>query len=92
VQTKGWYKVNITLKEIRELKGFSQEEVASDLGISVSYLSLLENGKRRMSIENAQKLANKLGVTLEKIFFAYNVCRMSTTQKNHKNHIEKRMV
>ncbi len=58
----------------------SQKKVAKSLGISKSYLSLLENGKRRMSLDLASEMANLYGVTVEEILKAYNVCKESTIQ------------
>ena len=45
------------LKEAREYRGFSQEEVAKCLGISRSAISLIETGARRLDILELKKLA-----------------------------------
>ena len=36
------------LREARKLKGWNQQQAAQRLGVSQTYLSLLEKGKRRM--------------------------------------------
>lgn len=45
------------LREIREYAGYSQEEVASHLGISRSAVSLIETGSRRVDAIELSKLA-----------------------------------
>lgn len=77
-----------TLAQLRGNK--SQSDIAKTLGISKCYLSLLENGKRRMSLDIAQKLASIYGVTIDEIYNAYKVCIMST--KNDKNELEMKAV
>lgn len=56
-----------SLKELRLERGKRLWEVAEALGISLSYASLLENGKRGLSLMTAVKLAKVYNVTLETI-------------------------
>jgi transcriptional regulator with XRE-family HTH domain len=58
-----------TLGEIRRAKGLTQREVASQTGLTVNYLSLLENGQRGPSMDVVNKLANALRVPAEFILF-----------------------
>ncbi|MBK3797895.1 helix-turn-helix domain-containing protein [Azospirillum brasilense] len=50
------------LKEIREARGLSQEQVAEMAGTSQPQIYKLEKGLRRMTLDWAQKLAPALGV------------------------------
>jgi XRE family transcriptional regulator, fatty acid utilization regulator len=50
------------LIRLREHRKLTQEELARDLGISASYLSLLENGKRPATRRVLRTLANYLRV------------------------------
>ncbi len=50
------------LKEVRELKNFGQEEVAKEIGITRSTLSLIECGKAKVTIQRAAMLFEVLGV------------------------------
>jgi transcriptional regulator with XRE-family HTH domain len=53
----------------RAKRKLSQRELADRAGISVSYLSLLERGKRDPPLSTLQKIASGLGVPLEILFF-----------------------
>src|SRR5206468_11046139 len=46
------------LREAREYLGFSQEEVATYLGVSRSALSLIETGQRKVDALELKKLAS----------------------------------
>ncbi len=50
------------LYRLRTTRGLSQQHLARTLGLSPSYLSLLERGKRPETIEVARRLANWLGI------------------------------
>ncbi len=68
------------METLVQLRGkMTQAEVAKKLNISKSYLSLIEKGKRRLSLELANEMAKLYGVTLEKIYCAYDVNRTLTT-------------
>jgi len=49
------------IKSQRKVKGLSQNEVASQLGISRQYYNSIENGRRTPSVELAKKIAVLLG-------------------------------
>lgn len=66
----------MTLRERRDAAGLTQEQVAEMLGISASYYSLLENCKRRMSLEMAKNLARILQCSLDDVCQAYEACRL----------------
>lgn len=50
------------LREQRERKGWTQEQAAGRLGVSQTYLSLLENGRRPVSKSLAQRLERRFAV------------------------------
>lgn len=50
------------LRDERERKGWTQEQAAARLGVSQTYLSLLENGRRPVSVRLARKLERKFAV------------------------------
>lgn len=57
-----------TIGVARKLKGLRQADVAAELEVSVSLLSMMENGKREVPLERLQRLAEVLGVPLLFIF------------------------
>jgi transcriptional regulator with XRE-family HTH domain len=50
------------LRELRHLKGVSQEQLALQCGLDRSYVGQIERGERNLSLENIHKLANALKV------------------------------
>jgi len=52
------------IKQIREDKGITQDELARVLGVTSSNISQIENGDRGLNVKKADKLAQALGVTL----------------------------
>ena len=55
------------LREIRELVGISQTELARRGGVRQGTLSNIEHGRHGVSPELARKLANALGCSLDAI-------------------------
>jgi transcriptional regulator with XRE-family HTH domain len=51
-----------TIRELRERKGLTQQQLADQLKVTVAYLSRLENGHRGISIPNLNALAEILAV------------------------------
>ncbi|MGK8249863.1 helix-turn-helix domain-containing protein [Moraxella lacunata] len=52
------------IKDIRETKGFTQEEIANALEISPSGYSKIERGETRISIDRLQQIADILEVNI----------------------------
>lgn len=52
------------IKEKREEKKLTQQEVAQSIGITRNYLSDIENGRYTPSFKNSIKLATYLGIDL----------------------------
>ena len=53
------------IRDIRKLRGLSQEALAMEAGFSRSYYSEIELGKRNISILNMCRLAKCLDVSLK---------------------------
>lgn len=55
------------VKEWREDRGFTQEELAYRSKISVTYISKIENGQTNVSLDTICKIATGLGITLSEL-------------------------
>lgn len=56
------------LKQAREESGLTMEKVADEIGITKSYYSMIENGKRGLSYPMAVKIAQVFGKEPDDIF------------------------
>ncbi|WP_270182882.1 helix-turn-helix domain-containing protein [Alkalihalobacillus sp. CinArs1] len=56
------------IRAFRKLKGFTQERLARDLGVSVSVLGEIERGNRAPSYDFLLHVAKQLNVSLEELF------------------------
>ena len=54
------------VRELRLSKNISQETLADLCGLHRTYISDVELGKRNVSLENIEKIAKALGVSLTK--------------------------
>ena len=58
----------IKIKELRKLRGLSQEKLANLAEIDRTYLPTIEKGERNVSIEVVEKLARGLDVKVKDLF------------------------
>lgn len=56
--------MRLRLKELRKKKGWTVQQLADAVGLSKSYVSDLENGKRRANSYRLEKFANAFGVNV----------------------------
>lgn len=56
------------IKEIRQSKGISQEELAIRARLHRTYISSIELGKRNISLLNIEKLADALDCSISDFF------------------------
>lgn len=54
----------LQLTKLRESKGWTKAKLASNSGISNTYISELEAGKKQPTIKTIKKLANALEVSI----------------------------
>ena len=73
--------VNITeifahrVRELRALNGYSQEELAHRAGLHRTYVGAVERGERNITLLNAQRIADALGVPLSECVCVIDVNR-----------------
>jgi len=53
----------MTIRDIVIASGKTREQICEQAGISRTYLSLIENGRRQIGVSKARGLADALGVT-----------------------------
>ena len=58
----------IALKKLREETGLSQEKFALSIGMDRTYYASVESGKRNLSLQNINKIANGLDLSLSELF------------------------
>ncbi len=58
----------VKIKELRKLKGLSQEKLANLAEIDRTYLPTIEKGERNVSIEVIEKLAKALDIKVKDLF------------------------
>ncbi len=56
------------IRELREAKGLSQEELAFKVGVHRTYLGGIERGERNPSLKNIDLIANALEISLAELF------------------------
>lgn len=71
-------KQGMRLKECREWRELSQQEIAEIVGYDVKYISMLETGARPIDWDKAYKFADALSVNPE-----YIMCRSDNLAKKH---------
>ena len=61
-------KVGKTIIKLRKERGMSQETFAYESGIDRRYMSDIENGKRNISLDILERVADKLEIKLSEFF------------------------
>lgn len=61
-------RIGLRIKELRAGLGLSQEAFAYSIEMSRTYFAEVETGKRNISIENIDRIAKGLGISLREFF------------------------
>lgn len=59
------------IKELRQMKGLSQENFALLIEMDRTYYSAIENGKHNVTIQNLYKIAKGLDITLSDLLIIF---------------------
>ena len=59
----------LTLKKARLVSEKTQQEMADAIGVYIDTYRKMEENPERVTIENAKKIANFLGLSVNEIFF-----------------------
>lgn len=60
------------LRKVRKAQGFTQAQLANDIGVEISQISRIERGIINTSVGNANAIANALKVDLQDLFNLIN--------------------
>lgn len=61
-------KLGYAIKKLRTNNSISQEKFALSIGMDRTYFSSVESGKRNISIQNIEKIANGLDISISELF------------------------
>ena len=57
--------INEKIKELREKSGFRQSQIAEFLGVTQTYISKIESGERKITVDQLERLASLYGYSLD---------------------------
>lgn len=60
--------VGARIKDLRKLRGLSQEALAEKAGFNISYIGFIERAERNISMRNLGKIASALDVGVYELF------------------------
>ena len=61
------------IRQLRNDRGWSQEELADRAGLHRTYIGSVERGEQNLSLVNIERLAATLGVSLAELFAPFDV-------------------
>ena len=65
----------LTLKQWRQVKGFTIEQMAKACGVSMNTYSAWEANPGKVKVENALKIAGIFGTSIDDIFFDHDTTK-----------------
>lgn len=69
MQKKDLFEIGQRLKSYRQAQGYSQEELADKVDISLKFYGMIERGERGMSLDTLLKLVKILKIDTEYLLF-----------------------
>lgn len=65
---RNYVTVGFNIKKFRQQKGYSQETLALESGLSQGYINQLENGKRSYTQKSIERIAKALSISVIEFF------------------------
>lgn len=56
------------VQQLRYERGISQEALAHKVGVHRTYMGFIERGERNPTLENIERIAHALGITVQEMF------------------------
>ena len=67
-----YYKIGQQIRKLRKAHGFSQEELAEKVDISVTHMSHIETGNTKLSLQVFADLAEALQISVDSLLYDAN--------------------
>ena len=77
-------KIGKKIREMRESKGFSQEEFAAEARLGRTYYGRIERGEQNISIQNLIRIALTLQIELSKLLPSLRELKMPSPNSSHR--------
>lgn len=74
-------KLGIRIRGLREQNAMTQKDLSFEADLDRSYIADIERGERNVSIENIEKIAHALGVSLTELFNHSSFSEKGATNK-----------
>ncbi|WP_425060205.1 hypothetical protein SCACP_08740 [Sporomusa carbonis] len=62
------FDIGSRIRELRAERGISAKEIAISLNVTPSFISGIEKGNNKCSLENLERICNVLGITISDFF------------------------
>lgn len=69
MQELDYQKMGERIRQVRKVKGWSQERLAKKCGISLNFMGKIERGKRKMSMDTFASLCRELEVNADALLW-----------------------
>lgn len=69
MQELDYVKVGERIRQVRKVRGWSQEKLAKKCGISLNFMGKIERGKRKMSMDTFANLCQQLEVDADALLW-----------------------
>ncbi len=69
MQELDYVKIGMRIRQVRKVKGWSQDALAKKVGISMSFLGHIERGSRVMSLETFSGICRALGAGADELLW-----------------------
>lgn len=84
--------VGAKIRELRNHKGWTQEQLAEQAGFYYTYIGSVERGEKNISLLNLQKIADALKVDMNELFAYAKEITVPSTKENTINELLEMML
>ena len=60
-------KLGFKIREYRQKRGWTQEELAFESNLHRAYIGQIERGEKNIGLQNIEKIAKTLGISIKKL-------------------------